>query len=70
MRFIEKRKKVFIFELKENRLLTESEKQRNLGSFERVGDAAIPEEKPIKVWIKDLEYGLYPKMYTQLSSFF
>ena len=36
--------------------VTESEKQRNLGAFERVEHAAIPEEEPIKVWIKDLEF--------------
>jgi hypothetical protein len=56
MRFIAKRKKVFIFELKENRLITGSEKERNLGAFERIDQAAIPDEKPVKVWIKDLEF--------------
>jgi len=56
MRFIAKMKKTFIFELKENRLITDSEKKRNLGSFERLEHAKLPEEKPIKVWIKDLEF--------------
>jgi hypothetical protein len=56
MRFIAKRKKVFIFELKENRLMADSEQKRNIGAFERLEHAAIPEEKPMKVWIKDLEF--------------
>jgi hypothetical protein len=56
MRFIAKRKKVFIFELKENRLITDSEQQRNLGAFERIEQAALPDEQPVKVWIKDLEF--------------
>lgn len=56
MRFIEKRKKVFIFELKENRLITDSIKNRNAGAFERLENATIPENDPVKVWIKDLEF--------------
>jgi hypothetical protein len=56
MRFIEKKKKVFIFELKNNRLVTDSEKKRNLGSFERLDQTAMPEGRPVKVWIKDLEF--------------
>jgi IS4 transposase len=56
MRFIAKRKKVFIFELKNNRLMADSEKKRNLGVFERLEHSAIPEEVPVKVWLKDLEF--------------
>jgi transposase len=56
MRFITKRKKVFIFELKENRMVTGSEKNRNLGAFEKLEHIARPEGKPMKVWIKDLEF--------------
>jgi len=59
MRFIAKRKKVFIFELKENRLITDSEKKRNAGAFERLEQAEVPENKPIKVWIKDLEFPVF-----------
>ena len=47
---------MFIFELKENRLITDSEKKRNTGEFERLEHAAIPEGKAVKVWIKDLEF--------------
>ena len=56
MKFIAKRGKVFIFELKENRLVTDSEKNRNQGAFERLERMKIPQDEPIKVWIKDLEF--------------
>jgi len=56
MRFIDKRGKVFIFELKENRQVTDSEKERNQGGFERLDTLELPEGKPVKVWIKDLEF--------------
>jgi len=59
MRFIEKKGKVFIFELKENRLVTDSEKKRNQGAFARLDRTELPEEKPVKVWIKDLEFPVY-----------
>ena len=59
MRFIEKKKKVFIFELKENRLITDSEKKRNAGIFERLEYAVLPEKKPVKIWIKDLEFPVF-----------
>jgi hypothetical protein len=56
MRFISKKEKVFIFELKDNRLVTESERKRNQGIFERLDQLTIPEGKAVKVWIKDLEF--------------
>jgi hypothetical protein len=56
MRFISKRERVFIFELKDNRQVTESEEKRNLGAFERLDQLKIPQEKPVNVWIKDLEF--------------
>jgi hypothetical protein len=56
MRFIAKRKKAFIFELKENRQVADSEIKRNRGEFERVDQLSILEEKPVKVWIKDLKF--------------
>ena len=56
MRFIAKREKVFIFELKCNRLIAFNEQQRNQGLFERLDEAIVPEEKPRKVWIKDLQF--------------
>jgi hypothetical protein len=56
MRFIAKKEKVFIFELKENRKAAKSEDKRNQGSFERVDQIGLLEWKPEKVWIKDLEF--------------
>jgi len=56
MRFIAKKGKVFIFEMKENRLAAGSEVKRNQGAFERLDQCTMPEGKPVKVWIKDLEF--------------
>lgn len=58
MRFIEKKKKKFIFELKNNRKIALGVKERNAGAFERVDQAAIPEVEPVRVWIKDLEFSV------------
>jgi hypothetical protein len=51
-----KRQKIFIFELKDTRKATGSEMKRNLGQFERLDQMKIPEERPVKVWIKDFEF--------------
>jgi transposase len=59
MRFIAKRKKTFIFELKDNRKIALGVKERNRGEFERVDQAAIPEGEPVRVWIKDLEFSVF-----------
>jgi hypothetical protein len=56
MRFIAKKEKVFIFEVKGNRKIAGSEKERNQGSFTRIERSAIPEGEPVKVWIKDLGF--------------
>ena len=45
MRFIAKRKKVFIFELKENQQVTDSEMKRKQGEFERLDKLELPEGK-------------------------
>ena len=59
MRFIEKKGKKFIFELKDNRKIALGVKERNIGLFERVDQAAIPEGEPVRVWIKDLEFSVF-----------
>jgi hypothetical protein len=56
MRYINKRKKVYIFEMKEKRKVTISEEDREKGQFERLNQIKVPEEKPVKVWIKDLPF--------------
>jgi hypothetical protein len=55
-RFIAQKKKVFIFELKGNRQVTDSERKRKQGGFERLDELNISEEKPEKVWIRDVEF--------------
>ena len=54
MKFINKRKKVFVFELKESRLAALSEADKKQGCFENINRMGIPERKPAKVWLKDL----------------
>jgi hypothetical protein len=46
----------FIFELKDNREVSDSEVKRDLGQFERLDQMKLPEEKPVKVRIKDLKF--------------
>jgi IS4 transposase len=58
MRFIAKKKKAFIFEIKSNRKIALGVKERNIGAFERVDRAAIPGGEPVRVWIKDLEFSV------------
>ena len=53
MKFINKKKKVFIFELKENRLVADSEEEKKEGRFERL-DQKILGEEPTMVWLKEL----------------
>ena len=58
MRFINKKKKVFIFELKDNRMIALGVRERNAGAFVRVDQAVIKESEPVRVWIKDLEFSV------------
>jgi hypothetical protein len=56
MRFIEKKRKVFIFEIKNNRLVAFSEAERQSGQFKRLDTLAIPENTPVVLWLKDLVF--------------
>jgi hypothetical protein len=56
MRFINKKRKVFIFAMKENRLVALTEAERSGGRFRRLDTLTIPEKTPVKVWLKDLEF--------------
>jgi hypothetical protein len=49
MKFIHKRKKVFIFEMKENRMAAD----KQAGRFERIDQIRMPGNKPMAVWLKD-----------------
>jgi transposase len=55
MKFIKKKRKVFIFEMKDNRLAAMSKQDRNNGCFERIDQIGIPEREPISAWLKDLD---------------
>lgn len=59
MRFITKKKKFFIFDVKTNRQTALSEKDRNAGHWTRIDDIDIPDNTPMKVWLKDLEFPVY-----------
>lgn len=56
MRFIEKKNKFFIFDMKANRQAVLSEKDRNAGRWNRIDELDIPNNTPVKVWLKDLEF--------------
>lgn len=53
MRFIHKKKKYFIFDIKTNRLVTIMD--RNKGSWARLDSLSILPNTPTRVWLKDLE---------------
>ena len=56
MRFIEKKGKVFIFEINDNRLVAANEQEREKGHFIRIDRMGIPDEEPIPVYLKDLKF--------------
>lgn len=56
MRFIQKKKKFFIFDMKTNRQVVTSEQDRNAGHWTRIDEIDIPDNTPMKVWLKDLEF--------------
>ena len=56
MRFIQKKKKFFIFDMKTNRKAALSESDRNAGHWTRIDEIDIPDNTPVKVWLKDLEF--------------
>jgi hypothetical protein len=55
MRFIDRKKKHFIFDLKDNRLAALSEQDRNRGEWTRIDQLELPGNTPVAVWLKDLE---------------
>jgi Transposase DDE domain len=56
MRLVQQKKKIFIFDMKSNRLAVLSEEDRNAGRWTALEDLTIPAHTPIKVWLKDLEF--------------
>jgi len=55
MLFIHRKDKFFIFDMKSNRKVALSEKDRNAGHWTRIDKLDIPNNTPTKVWLKDLE---------------
>jgi hypothetical protein len=66
MKFINKKRKKFIFEMKENRLAALSKEDKDKGHFERTDQIGIPEKKPVAAWLKDLSIPiiLYKQVFT------
>ena len=58
MRFIDRKKKHFIFDLKNNRLAALSEQDRNGGEWTRIDQLELPDNTPLALWLKDLEIPL------------
>lgn len=56
MTFINKKKKLFIFDMQCNRLAAISEEDRRKGRWTRIDKLEIPDNKPVKVWLKDLGF--------------
>lgn len=58
MTFIHKKKKLFIFDMKANRQTAVTEKDRDQGHWTRVDELEIKDNKPVKVWLKDLSFAV------------
>ena len=56
MRFIQKKKRFFIFDMKANRMAALSEKDRDAGHWTRIDGLDIPDNTPVEVWLKGLEF--------------
>ncbi len=56
MRFIKQKKKIFIFDMQSNRLAALNEADRKAGNWTRIDQLKIPNNKPLEVWLKDLEF--------------
>lgn len=55
MRFIHRRDKYFIFDVKCNRKVALNDNDRQQGRWARIDELPIPEDTPVQVWLKDLE---------------
>lgn len=58
VRFIKQKQKIFIFDLQSNRLAVLNEADRQTGNWTRIDKVQIPNNKPVQVWLKDLEFPL------------
>lgn len=58
MRFIQKKEKIFIFDMKSNRLVMDEKLDRNKGQWTNLETFKLTENTPTKVWIKDLDFSV------------
>ncbi len=56
MTFIKKKKKIFIFDMQVNRLAALTAEDRQNGRWTRIDELKIPDNTPLKVWLKDLAF--------------
>lgn len=55
MRFIHRKGKYFIFDVKCNRKAALNDNDRRQGRWTRIEELPIPEDTPVQIWLKDLE---------------
>lgn len=55
MRFIHRKGKYFIFDVKCNRMAALTDEDRQQGRWRRIDELSIPEDASVQVWLKDLE---------------
>ena len=56
MTFIDKKKKIFIFDMQSNRMAALSEEEQKAGKWTRIDELEISDNKPVKVWLKGLGF--------------
>lgn len=56
MTYINRKKKFFIFDMQVNRLAALTEEDRQKGRWTRIDELKISDNKPVKVWLKDLGF--------------
>ena len=59
MRFIKQKKKIFIFDMQSNRLAALKPADRKAGNWTRIDQLPIPNNTPVEVWLKDLEFPVW-----------
>jgi len=58
MKFIHQKKKFFIFDMKSNRQAALSAEDREQGNWSRIDELDIPDNTPVKVWLKGVKFPL------------
>lgn len=56
MSYINKKKKIFIFDMQTNRLAALTAEDQKKGRWTRIDELEISDNKPVKVWLKDLGF--------------